>query len=36
VGCKWVLTVKYNFDGSVERYKELLVAKGFTPTYGID
>jgi len=30
VGCKWVFTVKYNSDGSLERYKAQLVAKGFT------
>lgn len=36
VGCKWVFTVKYNSDNTVERYKARLVAKGFTQTYGID
>ncbi|CAJ2638271.1 unnamed protein product [Trifolium pratense] len=36
VGCKWVFTVKYNSDGSIETYKARLVAKGFTQTYGID
>jgi len=36
VSCKWVFTVKYNSDGSVERYKAMLVAKGFTQTYGMD
>ena len=36
VGCKWVFTVKYKYDGSLERYKARLVAKGFTKTYGID
>lgn len=32
VGCKWVFTVKYNWDGSLERYKARLVAKGYTQT----
>ena len=36
VGCKWVFTVKYKADGTVEQYKARLVAKGFTQTYGID
>lgn len=31
-----VFTVKYNVDGSINRYKTRLVAKGFTQTYGID
>ena len=35
VGCKWVLTIKSKADGSVQRYKAKLVAKGFTQTYGI-
>ena len=36
VGCKWVFTVKYKADGTVERYKACLVAKGFTQTYDVD
>ena len=36
VGCKWVFTVKYKVDGSLERYKVKLVAKGYTSTYGVD
>ena len=36
VECKWVFTIKSKANGSVERYKVRLVAKGFTQTYGID
>ncbi|GMJ06482.1 cysteine-rich RLK (RECEPTOR-like protein kinase) 8 [Hibiscus trionum] len=36
VGCKWIFAVKYNSDGSVQRYKARLVAKGYTQTYEID
>lgn len=32
---RWVYTVKYKADGSLERYKARLIAKGYTQTYGI-
>nr|CAD1842408.1 unnamed protein product [Ananas comosus var. bracteatus] len=32
----WAFSVKFKVDGSIERYKAKLVAKGFTQTYGID
>ena len=36
VHSKWVYKTKCKSDGSVERYKERLVAKGFTQQYGVD
>ena len=36
VGCKWIYKIKTRFDGSFERYKTCVVAKGFTQEYGID
>ena len=36
VGCKWVFTLKYKDDDSLERYKARLVATEYTQTYGVD
>ena len=36
MGCRWVFTIKYHANSSIERYKARLVAKGYTQTYGVD
>lgn len=36
IGCKWVFTLKYKQDASVDRFKARIIAKGFTQSYVID
>lgn len=36
VGCKWMFTMKFNSEGSLQRYKARLIAKGVTQIYSID
>ena len=36
VGCRWVFKIKRNSDGSLARYKERLVAKGYLQQYSLD
>ena len=36
VGCKWSLKNKYNVDGSFQRHKAWMVAKGLNQTVGHD
>jgi histone deacetylase 1/2 len=36
IDCKWVWKIKYKVDGSLDKYKGRLVAKGFKQRYGVD
>jgi hypothetical protein len=36
VDSKWVFRIKKNADGSIDKYKARLVARGFTQVYGVD
>ncbi len=36
LSCKWVIKIKQDANGEVERYKARLVARGFTQTYRVD
>ena len=36
VVCRWVFTIKYNPDGSIDKYKAQIVAKGYHQQQGID
>ncbi|VVA36588.1 PREDICTED: Retrovirus-related Pol poly from [Prunus dulcis] len=36
IGCKWVFHIKCHPDGAIDRYKALLVAKGFYQRLDID
>ncbi|XP_075504626.1 uncharacterized protein LOC142542066 [Primulina tabacum] len=36
LGCKWILKRKYKTDGSIEKYKAKLVAKGYRQMEGLD
>jgi hypothetical protein len=30
IGCRWVFSIKYKADESIERYKAKLLTKGYT------
>ena len=36
VDSKWVFRIKKNADGSIDKYKAHLVARGFTQVYGVN
>lgn len=36
IGSKWIFRTKFNYDGTVERYKAHLVAQGFTQIHGLN
>ena len=36
IGSKWVFRIKRKDDGSIEKFKARLVARGFTQIYGVD
>jgi hypothetical protein len=36
VGCKWVFKKKLRHDGTIEKYKARLIAKGYTQREGED
>jgi len=36
VSYKWVFTIKHRVDGTIERYKAGLMAKGYTQSYSVD
>ncbi|XP_019189152.1 PREDICTED: uncharacterized protein LOC109183502 [Ipomoea nil] len=36
IGCKWVYKVKHKADGTIDRYKARLAAKGYNQTLGVD
>ena len=36
IGCKWLYKTKFNADGNIDKYKAILVAKGYSQKEGID
>ncbi|KAH9322072.1 hypothetical protein KI387_016711, partial [Taxus chinensis] len=36
IRCRWIFKTKYKSDGTIDKYKERLVAKGYAQQEGID
>lgn len=36
IGCKWIFKTKYKIDGSIDKHKDRIVAKGYAQKEGID
>jgi hypothetical protein len=36
IGSKWLFKYKFNVDGSIDKYKAILVSKGYSQKQGID
>jgi len=36
IHCKWIFNVKYKLDGSLDKYKDCLVAKEYAQDEGVD
>jgi len=36
IGCKWVFKLKHRVDGTIERHKACIVAKGYVQSEGMD
>lgn len=36
IGCRWVYKIKHRVDGTIERFKARLIAKGYNQIKGLD
>lgn len=36
ISLKWIFKTKHNFDGTIQKHKARLVARGYVQEYGVD